>query len=88
MRIEFVKEEYTRDDVPIAYFDVSEDLTKEECEAIYDYIFEEQEDWERRWEESEDCDEEFDYWTVCYDACKKIIPQKLIENSTTKTFYI
>lgn len=88
MRIEFVKDEYTGDDVPIACFGISEDLTKEECEAIYDYIFEEKEDWERRREEGEDCDDEFDYWMVCHNACKKVIPNKLTENPVTKTFYI
>ena len=63
-------------------------LTKEECEDIYDYISQKKEDWEYAIENGEDCDDEFDYWFVCYNACKEIIPQKLIENSITKTFYI
>lgn len=88
MRIEFVKDEYTRNNIPIAHFDISEDLTKEECEAIYDYIFGKKEDWEIKYENGDECEDEFDYWFVCYNACKEIIPQKLIENTITKTFYI
>ena len=39
MRIEFVKEEYTRDDVPIACFDISEDLTKEEEDYMIEWDY-------------------------------------------------
>lgn len=88
MRIQFVKEEYTRDNIIIADFQTSENLTTKECEAIYDYIFQKKEDWETARENGDDCDDEFDYWFVCYNACKEIIPNKLIENPVIKTFYI
>ena len=88
MRIQFVKEEYTRDDIIVADFQTSENLTREECEAIYDYIFQKKEEWENAIKNGDDCDDEFDYWLICYNACKEIIPNKLIENPVKKTFYI
>ena len=88
MKIQFVKEDALSDYPTLAEFQINEKLTEEEVEKIYAYIFEEKEKWETAYENGDDCDDEFDYWLACYNACKEIIPHKLIENPVQKTFYI
>ena len=88
MKIQFVREDALSDYPTLAEFQINEQLTEEEIEKIYAYIFEEKEKWETALENGDDCDDEFDYWFICHNACKGIIPNKLIENPVIKTFYI
>lgn len=88
MKIQFIKEDYAADYPTIAEFDVSENLTKEEEESIYDSIFQQKEEWETKIENGEDCDDEFNYWLACYNACQKVIPNKIIQKRIINTFYI
>lgn len=67
----------------VAEFDVAEEPTEEQCKAVEDYIFNEQE----KWDEENDGDfAEFDHWEVCCDAAVKYL--NIVENEVVKTFYI
>lgn len=67
----------------IATFDVAEMPTDEQCKAIEAEINDVMDDWA---EENDDDFEEFDYWEVCHNVCKKHL--KLIDNPVVKTIYL
>ena len=66
----------------VAEFDVAEEPTKEQCEAVQEYIDGKIDEW---YEENFDFSE-FDYWAVCYEATKRNL--KLVDNKVVKTFYL
>lgn len=65
-----------------AEFDVAEEPTKEQCEAIEDEIFEAMGEYEL---ENGDY-EGFDYWGVCFEAARKHL--NIVDNPVIKTFYL
>ena len=65
-----------------AEFDVAEEPTKEQCDAIEDEIFEAMGKYEL---ENGDY-EGFDYWGACFEAARKHL--KLIDNPVVHTFYL
>lgn len=67
----------------VAEFDVAEAPTKEQCEAIEEYIDNEI----NKWYEEHDGDfSEFDYWWVCREAARKNL--ELVNNPVVHTFYL
>ena len=80
MKIQFCREYSTE---IVAEFDVEAAPTKEQIEAIEEYIFEAKEQWE---EENDGDFTDFDYWEVCCDAVVKYL--KIVKNEVVKTFYI
>lgn len=81
MKIQFIKP-YSYDDV-IAEFEIADEPTNEQCEAIEYEIFKAIDDW---YEENNGDMNEFDYWVVCLEAARKHL--KIVDNPVVKTFYL
>ena len=80
MKVQFCREYSTE---IVAEFDVEAAPTKEQIEAIEEYIFEAKEQWEEEYDEDLT---DFGYWKICCDAVMKYLT--LIKNEVVKTFYV
>ena len=66
----------------VAEFEVANEPTKHQCEAIEDEIYKAMDEWEEEHGDFED----FDYWECCYNALNKYV--SIVANPVIKTFYI